>query len=144
MKLSGACHCRQIRYVLNWPENEPVPARRCGCSYCTRFSGIWTSNPDAKLSVRFAAGSPEQRYRFGTGTADFVFCRHCGVVVLALDDNSESIKAVVNINTLDPGQDINFKQSDSDFDGESTQARIQRRAVNWISSVEFQPGTNEA
>lgn len=145
MNLTGACHCQGISYVLSWPDHaRPAPARRCGCSYCTRFGAIWTSHPDAILSLGIASAVLEKRYRFGTGTAEFLFCRHCGVVTAALDDNSGSTRAVVNINTLDQNQDIDFIHSDSDFDGEREQERLERRAANWISTVNFQTVTNEA
>lgn len=145
MKLTGACHCQGISYDLSWPDHaRPAPARRCGCSYCTRFGAIWTSHPEAALALRVASAPLEKRYRFGTGTADFLFCRRCGVVIAALDGNSGSTKAVVNINTLDPGQDIDFIHSDSDYDNEPEQARLARRAANWISTVNFQSLTDKA
>lgn len=138
MKITGACHCQRIRVELTWPATAgPMPAKRCGCSYCMRFDGTWTSHPEAELVLQVAGDAREQRYRFGTGTADFLFCGHCGVVLAALDDNAGNTRAVVNINTLDLSQEISFSNSDSDFEGESLQARLDRRAANWISSVTF-------
>ena len=85
MKLGGGCHCRSIRYQLEWPAGSGlIPARRCGCSFCTRFNGTWTSHPEAKLDMAETASQPATRYRFATGTADFLFCAACGVVVVAI------------------------------------------------------------
>lgn len=134
MTYHGGCHCSAIRYRLEWPDaGGPVPARRCGCSYCTRFNGTWTSHPEAQLAIH-VSGQGAGRYRFATGTADFLFCKHCGVTVAALGEDSGAIIAVVNINTLDDAG-IAFDHSDSDFEGETLDARLDRRAARWIGNV---------
>jgi hypothetical protein len=136
--LTGACHCGAVSYELLWPDPfDAVPARRCSCSYCTRFNGTWTSHPDASLIIDTSAGPPPGRYRFGTGTADFLFCKACGVTVAALCDTSGGQKAVVNINTLDDGQNLDFDHSDSDFDDESLAQRLDRRMDRWIGTVKL-------
>ena len=51
-RFTGGCHCRALHFRLDWPEDAgPLPARRCTCSYCTRFDGTWTSHPDARLEL---------------------------------------------------------------------------------------------
>ena len=137
MKLEGGCHCGAVRDALEWPESAAIPARRCSSTYCTRFGGTWTSHPDARLDFGSPAAGLLARYRFGTGTADFCFCRHCGVMVAALDGNANRLKAVVNVRTLDAYDDITFERSDSCFDSESAEARLERRGRNWIRSVAF-------
>jgi hypothetical protein len=135
MTYGGGCHCGDIRYRLDWPVGGgPVPARRCNCSYCTRFNGTWTSHPDAKLAIE-TGGNPTGQYRFATGTAGFLFCARCGVTVAALDDSGDSLKAVVNVHTLDRAREIEFERSESDFDGEAPDARLERRAARWIGDV---------
>lgn len=136
MTLEGACHCNAVTYTLEWPADaQSIPARRCACSYCSRFGGTWTSHPGARLEIRHPANQPPGRYRFETGTADFLFCSVCGVVLAALDDNGGGLKAVVNILTLSGRDSLEFDHSDSHFDGEATQARLERRARNWIGRV---------
>lgn len=75
------------------------------------------------------------RYRFETGTADFLFCSACGVVLAALDDNGGALRAVVNTLTLSGRDTLEFEHSDCDFEGEATEARLERRARNWIGRV---------
>lgn len=134
--LEGGCHCGAVRYSLEWPEPPAViPARRCGCSFCTRFNGIWTSHPGARLEMRVAGDVPMSRYRFGTRTADFRFCSRCGVALLATCEIGGSTRAVLNVNTLDEDQKIEFDSSDSCFDGESLEQRLARRGRNWIGTV---------
>ena len=136
MNLGGRCHCGHIHYRLNWPDDTPViPARRCGCSYCKRFSGTWTSHPDAELEISADRQANAGRYRFGTETADFLFCSHCGVIVAALCEIGDELKAVLNIATLDDFDNLSFEHSGSDFDGESTGQRLERRAARWIAHV---------
>jgi len=81
---------------LKGPADAPViPARRCTCGYCTRFNGTWTSHPDAVLRLLVASEAPPGRYRFGTQTADFLFCGSCGVTVAAVCETGGRLRAVV-------------------------------------------------
>ena len=51
MKLTGSCHCKTMDYRLDWPDQaESIPARRCSCTYCSRFGGTWTSHPKASYN----------------------------------------------------------------------------------------------
>lgn len=143
--IEGGCHCRAIRYELQWPgsEGKPrVPARRCGCSFCTRIDGVWTSHPQANLKITRDATVPATPYRFGTGTADFLFCSRCGMTPLVTCRIDGREYAVVNVNTFDeiedPGFDLDL--SDSDFEGESLDERLARRAARWIGTVEWLEG----
>ena len=135
MKYAGGCHCKAVQYALDWPAGSAaLPARRCTCGYCTRFDGTWTSHPDACLEIRFE-GDPPERYRFGTQTADFLFCSTCGTVVAALCELDGEPRAVVNVNTLDGVGGLELDHSDSDFGNESVSGRLDRRRENWIGRV---------
>jgi hypothetical protein len=131
---AGGCHCQKLRYTLYWPDKGPLPARRCACSYCTRFNGTWTSHSNARLDLNFS-DTDETNYRFGTQTADFVFCRSCGVMLVAMCTLDGRLRAVVNVHTLDPVQGLAFETADSDFDGESVDQRLDRRLSRWIGDV---------
>ena len=136
MKLTGSCHCKALGYRLDWPDHAGhIPARQCSCSYCSRFGGTWTSHPEARLVIQYPGGVAPERYRFGTATADFLFCSRCGTIVAALDENSGQLKAVVNIRTLHEDKPLPFEHSVSDFDGEGTGNRLDRRSRNWIGHV---------
>ena len=74
-------------------------------------------------------------YRFGTGTADFYVCSVCGVPPLVLSEIDGSRYAVVNINTFDDIHGLSFSTSTSNFDGEDTGSRLERRKRNWIPNV---------
>lgn len=138
MKLTGSCHCGSVEYSLDWPEQaECIPARECSCTYCSRFGGTWTSHPDASLVINFPHDHEPEKYRFGTATADFLFCGRCGITVAAVDENSGRPRAVVNIRTLHDDTTLSFERSVSHFDGESTDDRLGRRSRNWIGRVQI-------
>ena len=77
MKVGGGCHCGAVRFEAELPE-APVPALDCNCSVCsmTGFLHIVVPHEEFELVTgRDALTS----YRFGTGTAEHLFCRICGV-----------------------------------------------------------------
>jgi len=134
--IDGSCHCGNIRFVLRWPASDPVlPARRCGCTFCAKHHGRWTSHRSAELAVYAGVRESVFRYRFGTGTADFFGCSTCGVVPLAISTIDGSDYAVVNVNTFDDPSRLSFDESATDFDAEDTGSRLERRKRNWIPSV---------
>ena len=86
-QIAGSCHCRNIRFVLLWPEPAPViSARKCSCSFCQKHVGAWTSHPRSKLTVKIIDSSSVSKYRFGTKTADFYVCSACGIVPFVLSE----------------------------------------------------------
>src|SRR5205809_590139 len=62
MLIKGKCHCGNIAFELEWEGNPPeIPARACGCTFCVKHGGVWTSNPKAKLAVSVRDAALEQR-----------------------------------------------------------------------------------
>lgn len=114
-----------------------IPARCCNCSFCSRFNGTWTSHPAASLRLEESAEHPPCRYRFGTRTADFLFCSRCGVVVAAVCDIEGRCHAVVNINTMNDVTAGQLDLSSSDFSQETLPQRLDRRSRRWIGRVEI-------
>jgi len=76
-------------------------------------------------------------YKFGTETADFYVCSVCGVVPLALSEIDDCQYAVVNVNTFEDIDSLSFSSSTSNFEGEDTGSRLERRKRNWIPNVLF-------
>ena len=73
-----------------------------------------------------------ERYRFGSRTADYLLCRRCGVYVGAVCETSSGVRAVVNVNCLDDRANFTQTPAAPDYDGEATDARLDRRATNWM------------
>jgi hypothetical protein len=74
--LSGGCHCRAVRFEAQVPAE--VEVLDCNCSICamTGFRHLIVPHGDFRL---LAGEGALTHYRFGTGTADHLFCSVCGV-----------------------------------------------------------------
>ena len=135
-QFDGSCHCGNIRFTFVWPEAvATLPTRACGCTFCRKHGGNYTSHPDAKLDVTIGDPDKVERYRFGTETADFHICRACGVVPVVTCTLEGTEYAVVNVNTLNDVARAMFETADTDFDGETTDDRLARRKRKWIGNV---------
>jgi hypothetical protein len=136
-RFEGACHCGNLQFTLHWPAGDPLPARRCQCSFCVAHGGVWTSHPQATLEIRIEDTALVPGYRFGTGTADFLVCARCGAVPAATCELDGRLRAVVNLNTAPGALAASTAVRHSDFDGESLDERLARRARNWIGGVRY-------
>ena len=76
MKIHGGCHCKAVRFEAEVPRE--VEVLDCNCSICakTGFRHLMVPHADFRL----ASGQDSLvSYCFGTGAADHLFCRTCGV-----------------------------------------------------------------
>jgi len=77
MRVRGGCHCGAVRFEAQLPE-APVAALDCNCSVCSKTGFLHVMVPHADFELvtgRDALAS----YRFGTGAAEHLFCKTCGV-----------------------------------------------------------------
>jgi len=131
-RIHGSCHCGNIRFEFDWPgSGAAIPVRACGCSLCTKHSGVWTSHPQGRFRLLIADEGRVQRYRFGTKTADFHLCMICGVLPIVSCEIEGRRFAVVNANTFDDVDRSQLVEAAADFEGETTQMRLARRRRNW-------------
>jgi hypothetical protein len=136
MLIRGRCHCGNIAFALDWrPDPAQIPARACGCSFCTAHGGVWTASPQARLHVDIADRALVSEYEFGTRTAQFRVCTRCGVVPLVTSRIAARLYAVVNVNTFENVDPASLRRSAASFDGESEDARLARRQRFWIGNV---------
>jgi hypothetical protein len=141
MLIRGRCHCGNIAFSLNWsPAPIEIPARACGCSFCVKHGGVWTSCPTGFLTVLVKDRNKVSKYAFGTRTAEFHVCARCGAVPLVTSRIEGRTYAVVNVNAMEGVDPALFKRAAVSFDGEDESARLARRARGWIASVEFTDG----
>ena len=138
MTLEGGCHCGNIRLTLaGVPDAALIAVRECGCSFCRKHGGLWTSVPGARLRVRLAQPGEVARYAFGTRTADFHVCRLCGVVPLVTSRIDGRLYAVVSVRALEGIPPERLAARAVDFEGEALAERLARRQRHWIADVEF-------
>jgi hypothetical protein len=138
MKMHGRCHCGNIAFDLDWAGDPgKIPARACGCTFCTKHGGIWTSHARSRVAVKIADEALVSRYEFGTRTATFHVCARCGVPPLVTSDIDGRIYAVVNVNCLEDVDPAALDRAPASFEGETVDSRLARRKRNWIGEVTF-------
>jgi hypothetical protein len=72
----GGCHCGAVAFEVDAPARLAVS--ECNCSICRMSGFLHLIVPRNRL--RLLRGADELTdYRFNTGTAQHLFCRHCGV-----------------------------------------------------------------
>ena len=141
-EIEGRCHCGNIRFALHLPASgSRIPVRACGCTFCRKHGGVYTSDPKGRLEVRVADEGRVTNYRFGTGTADFHVCSTCGVVPVVTSTIEGRRYAVVNVNCFEGVGPAELDRSESDFEGEATETRLARRQRNWIPDVTIDTGS---
>ena len=72
----GACHCGAVKFSFTAP--AVVTVTDCNCSLCamTAYQHVFVEDAD----LTFEQGRDHlTSYRFGTLTADHLFCRTCGI-----------------------------------------------------------------
>jgi hypothetical protein len=136
MQIEGKCHCGNISYRLDWPDDgAEIPVRACGCTFCTKHGGAWTSHRKAELDATIRDDALISKYAFGTKTAEFYVCSRCGSVPFVISLIEQHLYAVVNVNTFDGVNPSALVRTAASFDGEDTGSRLERRKRNWIRNV---------
>jgi len=95
----GGCHCRRVRFEVDAPAS--IEVLDCNCSMCRMTGFLHLVVPASRF--RLLSGADElTEYRFNTGTARHLFCRHCGVKAFYVP-RSHPDGWSVNARCLDPG-----------------------------------------
>jgi hypothetical protein len=130
---SGGCHCGNISVQLHLSlAPEQMPLRSCSCAFCRAHGTRTLSDRDGLADITAADWSLVEKYRFGSRTADYIFCRRCGVYVGAVCETSSGLRAVINTNCLSDRAAFTRTPAAPDYDGEADDARMERRATNWM------------
>jgi hypothetical protein len=138
MLIHGKCHCANISFSLAWePDPTEIPARACGCSFCTKHGGVWTSNPNGSLEIAVEDPSLVSKYTFGTRTAEFHICTRCGIVPVVTSRIDGHLYAVVSVNAFEDVDRSLVRLAPASFDGEGEALRLARRKRSWISKVSY-------
>jgi len=73
---TGGCHCGAVRFEV---EAEPRPkVQECTCTICRMTAFVHLIVPASRFRLLSGEDALTQ-YRFNTGTARHLFCKHCGV-----------------------------------------------------------------
>ena len=136
MEHEGGCHCGnlRVRLRLTRPPAEN-PTRSCGCSFCRAHATRTVSDPHGQVEIWSRDWSVTERYRFGSGTADYLICKTCGVYIGAVCATDQGVRAVTNVNSLTDRAAFPPASSFPDHDEEPVEARLARRMANWTPAV---------
>ncbi len=121
----GGCHCGAVAFEVDAPARLTVSD--CNCSIC-RMSGYQhLIVPRARLRLLQGADSLTE-YRFNTGSARHLFCRHCGVKSFYVPRSNPDGYSV-NARCLEPStiEHLELEPFD-DRDREASEARIRDRS----------------
>ena len=141
MLINGKCHCGNIAFELEWEgDTAKIPARACGCSFCVKHGGVWTSNPRSRLAVTIRDPSLVSKYAFGSRTATFHVCSRCGAVPLVTSEIANQLYAVVNVNVFENVDQSRLHRAAVSFEGEDIESRLARRRRDWIADVRIAAG----
>jgi hypothetical protein len=95
----GGCHCRRVRFEVDAP--AALEVLDCNCSLCRMTGFLHLIVPASRFRL-LSGGEDLTEYRFNTGTARHLFCRHCGVKAFYVP-RSHPDGWSVNARCLDPG-----------------------------------------
>lgn len=118
-----------------------MTVRKCGCTFCRKRDGSWTSHRNAELDAKIDDPTSVSKYRFGTKTADFYVCSVCGIVPFVVSKIDNQWYAVVNVHAFDDVDTASLPSASTDFDSEDSGSRLQRRQQNWIPNIRMFPSS---
>lgn len=101
-ELRGGCHCGRIQLNLNVSWNPATYSpRACDCTYCRAHNAAYLSDPAGRVVFTVNESGAMARYRHGDQLADFLFCRHCGVLLGVTFLTPENRFAAVNVHAVE-------------------------------------------
>jgi hypothetical protein len=131
VKLTGECHCGAlaVEFETELPP-EQLQVRACQCGFCRAHGALSVTDPAGLLTFRARDSSRLVRYRFGLKLADFLLCSRCGTYIGAFMEEEGLSLGVLNICVIEQ-RDRFGTPTLMRYDGETLQARLQRRRERW-------------
>lgn len=132
MEFAGGCHCGTFKVWFE-PTVSPgeLPLRQCACSFCRKHGATTATDPAGSIRITIDDPAEAVRYRFATGSADYLVCSRCGVYVAAVLAVRTGAVATLNVNVLDERERFTQTPQPVDYGEETSQARRLRRAERW-------------
>lgn len=73
---AGGCHCGAVRFVVRFA--DPPELLDCNCSICAKTGYLHLIAGAADFTLLHGTDVLTD-YRWGSGTARHLFCKHCGI-----------------------------------------------------------------
>jgi hypothetical protein len=139
-KVSGACHCGNLRVELELARAPDTYApRACDCDFCRKHCAAYVSDPQGSLLIRIRDEQHAGRYHQGSGMAELLLCRNCGVLVGALYRGSGRLYAAVNAKVIDGPATFGAEQPVSP-QTLTDREKVRRWRDLWFSAVSIVAG----
>jgi hypothetical protein len=116
MRIEGGCHCGAVRFLI--AVEPPLEVLDCNCSICAKTGFLHLIVPHADFTL-LSGTENLSSYRFGTGAAEHLFCKTCGIKSF-YQPRSHPDSWSVNFRCLDQGHSLN--PVISSFDGRNWEA----------------------
>ncbi|HKD55367.1 MAG TPA: hypothetical protein VKB72_14225 [Steroidobacteraceae bacterium] len=102
VQLSGGCHCGNLRLQMQLTRapGEYNP-RACDCDFCRKHGAAWLSDPQGSLCISVRDARELGKYAQGSGTAELLLCRHCGVLIAACLSAGGRLYGAVNAQVVE-------------------------------------------
>ncbi len=100
--IAGGCHCGAVRFAAT--VDDAVEILDCNCSICAKTGFLHLIVPHGDFRLAAAEGALA-RYRFGSGTAEHLFCTTCGIKSF-YQPRSHPDGWSVNLRALDEGHGL--------------------------------------
>jgi hypothetical protein len=100
--LEGGCHCGAVRFTVT--VEQPVELLDCNCSICSKSAYLHLIVPHGQFAL-LSGGEALTSYRFGSGAAEHLFCKTCGIKSF-YQPRSHPGAWSVNFRCLDPGHGL--------------------------------------
>jgi hypothetical protein len=136
-KASGGCHCGNIRVDLELTRapNTYTP-RACDCDFCRKHGAAYVSDAGGSVLISIKDPGNSGKYRQGSGQAEFLLCRSCGVLVGVLHRVEHRLYAAINVNAADVRSDFGTEQPASPK-SLSANEKTQRWQEIWFANVKL-------
>ncbi len=131
---TGRCHCGDATLAFKTSvAARDLRPRACDCSFCNKHGAAYVSDPRGSLAIGSEGEIVE--YRQGSGSARFLLCARCGVLLAALYDDGERTYGAVNAGCVE-GVAFGEKQTVSPRELSAQEKRDRWKQV-WIADVSW-------
>jgi hypothetical protein len=136
-KLSGGCHCGNISFQIEFANDaSSYSPRACDCDFCNKHGATYISDKNGLLTITIDNESSLSRYRQGSGIAEFLLCKGCGVLVGVVYEEAGQIYGSINSKSINHNTDFGKELVVSPKRLNDSE-RIERWKDLWFSKVEI-------
>jgi hypothetical protein len=99
--LDGGCHCGNLSIGIELSRDPGTyHPRVCDCDFCRQHGAAYVSDPEGSLRIQIKDKQALSTYSQGSGLAEFLLCKRCGVLVTVVYRDAGSLFAVANVNAI--------------------------------------------